>query len=340
MKRPQLIYATPSPAAVADFVAARYALPGPLACTFLHRGFNDCFDLRAAEGQRFVFRLSGGRLRGEADVEAETAFLAYLDRVGVPVAAPVPTRRGTLATRMSLPQGSRPAVLFRFVTGRVPAGEPDDARRQGVTLARIHMAADAYADRDRGRYGADLDNLLHAPVSAVLALDFVTTEQRESLADMASGLTAAVLTASGLSCTRCHGDCHGGNARIATEGPFAGQAVFIDFDDGGPGYLAYDLAVYLWAQVSFQRRGFALWQAFVDGYRCVRPIAAIDYEIAHVFVPIRHIWLMGQWANRTTEWGSEALNGAWLDRELKFLRSWMRDRLSPGLLTLASAEGV
>ena len=338
--RSYLIYATPTPARVAAFVAARYDVAGPLACSFLRRGFNDCFDLRAADGQHFVLRLSGDRLRGQADIGAETAFIAHLDHAGVPVAAPIPTRKGTLSTRMSLPQGSRPAVLFRFVAGRVPAAESGDARLQGVTLARIHGAADDYAYRDRGRYGNDLDNLLHAPVSAVLALDFVTAEQRESLVGLASDLAAAVAAVTGLARTWCHGDCHGGNARIATEGLFSGQAVFFDFDDGGPGYLAYDLAVYLWAQVSFKRRGFALWQAFIEGYRSVRSIPAIDYEATHVFVPIRHIWLMGQWASRTSEWGSEALNAAWLEGELQFLRSWLRDRLSPGLLTFGQPDSA
>jgi Ser/Thr protein kinase RdoA (MazF antagonist) len=42
--------------------------------------------------------------------------------------------------------------------------------------------------------------------------------------------------------THCHGDCHGFNARISD----AGNAAFFDFDDGGPGYLAYDPSVFLW----------------------------------------------------------------------------------------------
>jgi Ser/Thr protein kinase RdoA (MazF antagonist) len=45
-----------------------------------------------------------------------------------------------------------------------------------------------------------------------------------------------------LTWTHCHGDCHGFNARISD----AGSAAFFDFDDGGPGYLAYDLSVFLW----------------------------------------------------------------------------------------------
>lgn len=42
--------------------------------------------------------------------------------------------------------------------------------------------------------------------------------------------------------------------------------------------------------------------------------------------------LMGEYAGRTAEWGSEALSAAWLEREVAFLLGWERDRLSPALL--------
>jgi Ser/Thr protein kinase RdoA (MazF antagonist) len=122
------------------------------------------------------------------------------------------------------------------------------------------------------------------------------------------------------------------NARIATEGQHAGHAVFFDFDDGGWGYLAYDLAVFLWAHVSFGRRGHAMWQAFIDGYRSVRRIAPADLEATHFFVPIRHVWLLGEYASRIPEWGSEAVPATMLQKQLDFLLTWEREKLSPGLL--------
>ena len=66
---------------------------------------------------------------------------------------------------------------------------------------------------------------------------------------------------------------------------------FFDFDDGGTSYLAYDLAVYLWAN-AFLQRELAMWHAFIDGYRSIRSIPATDFDALHLFVPIRHIWLM------------------------------------------------
>jgi Ser/Thr protein kinase RdoA (MazF antagonist) len=327
-------HATASPEAVAALVAARYDLRRPPTCALLRHGFNDSYLVATDAGERFVLRVSGRRARGPADVAAETAFLAHLDAAGVPVAAAVPTRGGALFTTAVLPDGPRAAVLFRHAEGRRPdPGAPEDARAQGVTLARVHQAADGFPGRGAGRYRLDLDHLLHRPVAAVLALDLDAPHARRDMPELAARLGDALGRVDReLARTRCHGDCHGSNARIATAGPRAGQAVFFDFDDGGFGYLAYDLAVHLWAQVSFGQRRHAAWHAFRAGYQSVRPVAPADEAAVHLFVPVRHLWLMGEYAGRTAVRGCEALSAAWLEREVAFLLAWERDRLSPALL--------
>ena len=324
-------YSTASAESVSNFLATQYALQSPIECTLLRRGFNDSFEALAADGQRYVLRLSCRRLRGEADVASETDFLAYLDAVGVPVAAPVPARDGALFTSALLPEGSRPAVLFRLIEGRSPKADVAvDARAQGVTLARIHAAAKDYGGTKATRYRLDLDHLLHRQVAAVMGVRTLATKTVEYLKGLTSRLAASVAAADGLTWTYCHGDCHGGNARIAEAGPRSGQAIFFDFDDGGPGYLAYDVAVYLWANVFLQRRT-AMWHAFIDGYRSIGPITASDFDTLNLFVPIRHIWLMGEYAGRVAEWGSEAVPAAWLDQQADLLRAWEDEKLSAGL---------
>lgn len=329
----RVAYSTADAQAVAGFVAARYDLPGPLECSLVNRGFNDTFAVRAPGHRRFLLRLSGWRRRGPADVAGETEFLAHLDAAGVPVAAALPARDGALFTAAPLPEGPRPAVLFRHAEGRAPQLDaPEDARAQGMTLARIHHAAGDYPGREAGRYRLDLDHLLHRPAAAISELDALAGQARDALAGLASRLAAGVAARDGLGWTRCHGDCHGLNARIATAGPRTGEATFFDFDDGGFGILAYDLAVHLWAQVSFGRQRIAMWHAFIDGYRSVRAIAPADLDAVDLFVPIRHIWLMGEMAGRLAEWGSEGMSAAWLDRQMEFLRSWEAERLSDRLL--------
>ena len=327
----QVLYSTLRAEAVADFVLAHYDLPGSITCKLLRRGFNDTFEVRIEYGARFIFRLSARRARGEADVASETAFLAYLDRQGIPVAAAVPLRDGSLFTSALFAEGQRPAVLFRYAEGRPSqaGSSAADARANGVTLARIHAAAGGFGDQ--GRYRLDLDHLLYRPLSAILALADLGDSLRTGLIELTGRLSSALAERDRLSWTRCHGDCHGYNANIVVEGPRAGQAVFFDFDDGGPGYLAYDLAVFLWCCVSFGRKQHAFWHAFIEGYRSIREVQLADFEAVPLFVPIRHIWLVGEYAGRIHEWGREAAPNDWIATQLEFMLAWEKEKLVPGL---------
>jgi Ser/Thr protein kinase RdoA (MazF antagonist) len=108
--------------------------------------------------------------------------------------------------------------------------------------------------------------------------------------------------------------------------------VFFDFDESAPGYLAYDIAVFLWCCVIFERKGHAFWHAFVEGYRSNRQLPHADFEAAHLFVPIRHIWLLGEWASHVPEWGSQAVPADWIAAQLDFMLAWEKEKLAPGLL--------
>ena len=329
-----VVYSTPRADAVANFVSTHYDLPESIECKLLHRGFNDTFEVLTSGGGHFIFRISARRARGDADVASETAFLSYLDGQDIPVAAAVPTRDGSLFTSALFPEGRRPTVLFRYVEGRPSKAGTSvaDAMANGMTLARIHDAAGGFAAGDKGRYRLDLDHLLHRPLSFILAIADLSDSVATGLVDLAARLSSAVAERDELSWTRCHGDCHGYNAHIVLQGSKAGQAVFFDFDESGPGYLAYDIAVFLWCCVIFERKQHAFWHAFMDGYRSIREVPHADFEAAHLFVPIRHIWLLGEYASRTPEWGSHAAPADWIAAQLDFMLAWEREKLAPGLL--------
>jgi Ser/Thr protein kinase RdoA (MazF antagonist) len=324
------LYTTCRAEAIARFVSEHYALPVPLDCRLLNRGFNDVYLVIAASDERYVFRLSHHRARGIADVRTETEFLAHLAQAGVPIAAPVPTRAGALFIRGRSPEGVREGVLFRALGGRPPgAASVADARANGVTLAMLHNAADSHRASEP-LYRLDLDHLLRSPLARVREFGSVANVDVNTELERIATRTAERIEAFyDLTWTHCHGDCHGFNARITD----AGDAAFFDFDDGGPGYLAYDLSVFLWAKISFGRKLHAMWDAFVDGYRTVRPITATDFEAAHVFVIVRHIWLMGEYASRAKEWGTEPIN--WIVHEVEFLKSWEAERLANRLFRSA-----
>jgi Ser/Thr protein kinase RdoA (MazF antagonist) len=328
-----VVYSTPRADAVADFISTHYDLATPVECKLLNRGFNDTFEVRTG-GERFIFRVSARRARGDADVASETAFLGFLDGQGIPVAAAVPMRDGSLFTSASFPEGRRPAVLFRHAEGRPSKARSSvaDARANGVTLARIHDAAAGFAASDKGRYRLDCGHLLHRPLSFILAIEGLSDSVATGLADLTARLSGAVAERDGLSWTHCHGDCHGYNAHIATQGAKAGEAVFFDFDESAPGYLAYDVAVFLWCCVIFERKDHAFWHAFTDGYRSIRQLPHADFEAAQLFVPIRHIWLLGEWASHIPEWGSHAVPADWIAAQLDFMLAWEKEKLTPGLL--------
>lgn len=320
------LYTTSRADAVAQFVAERYELALPLDCRMLNRGFNDVYLVVAASDERAIFRLSHHRARGAADVATETDFLTHLDRLGVPVATPVRARDGALFVRGQATEGVREGVLFRDLGGRAPeAASIVDARANGVTLAMLHDAAGSYA-ASAPLYRLDLDHLLHRPLARIHDSGIVDDAgARADLGAVAARTSRSIETSGRLTWTHCHGDCHGFNARILK----GGEAAFFDFDDGGPGYLAYDLAVFLWAKVIFGRKLFAHWDAFIEGYRTVRPIMPDDLEAAHRFVIVRHIWLMGEYASRVREWGIEP--SGWIVREVEFLKAWETERVADRL---------
>ena len=224
--------------------------------------------------------------------------------------------------------------MFRYTEGRVPdLDAPADACAQGITLARLHLAADTYPERQDGRHRLDLHHLLHRPAQAIRSLDLGGSRVRDDLATLEMRLADAVgRLDTDLTRMRCHGDVHGLNARIAEAGSHAGKAVFFDFDEGGFGYLAYDLAVHLWAQVSFGRRRHHIWHAFDAGYRSIRPLEPSDEAAIPVIAAIRHIWLVGEWAAGTPRFGTEYVPAPWLENQLAFLLAWERDQLAHRLL--------
>ncbi|MGJ4904970.1 phosphotransferase enzyme family protein [Bradyrhizobium sp. HKCCYLS2058] len=321
------LYTTTSAESIGRFVANHYVLSEPLACRMVNRGFNDVYLVTTASGDRYVFRLSHHRARGAADVRTETDFLAHLARCGVPVAAAVPARDGNLFVRGEAAEGRREGVLFPAIDGRMPdVASQSDAHANGVTLARVHDAAMSYQP-EAPLYRLDLDHLLHRPLARVENLcRTIGSDDGGFLQEVCARTAAGIEAMQGLAWTHCHGDCHGFNARIGA----AGEAVFFDFDDSGRGYLAYDLAVFLWAKLSFGRRFHAAWHAFVDGYRSVRPISAADFEAAHAFVIVRHIWLMGEQASRSREWGSEPVR--WITQQREFLEGWEAQQLGARLI--------
>jgi Ser/Thr protein kinase RdoA (MazF antagonist) len=151
---------------------------------------------------------------------------------------------------------------------------------------------------------------------------------RRELTAIAQRLDARISAMPSLTRVACHGDCHGNNT-VVIDGPGGTRiASFFDFDDAGPGWLAYELCVYLWAvlphKIGAELDAAALerWRRYLDGYRSVRPLNSADFDAIAPFVAVRQFWLMGEYAGHVAVWGTQALPTTWLRRQVGVLTDW------------------
>lgn len=293
-------------------------------CELLRRGFNEVYDIRAEKGH-FVARLSALRARGPANVAYELSLLAHVHTNGGNVAVGMGE-----AVQLALPEGARELAVFRHLEGDGPDA-PQDFVPTGEELARIHQASNGYAG-PASRYTLNLHHLVERPLAWLKDAPTMDEGLREDFEALAKEVSQAVGGGEGLKQVACHGDCHGGNNFIQTAADGSQRAAFFDFDDAGPGWLAYELAVLLWGHLprrvesEINSEVAAKYQAFLAGYRRVAPLPSADLEAVPYFLVARNIWLLGEYASRRHHWGSQALPTVWLRKQIPLMQSWLRLR--------------
>lgn len=315
---------------IAEVVESRYAVGQIDSCLFLRRGFNDVYELQLADGERRIARLAALRARGEGNADFELSLLEHLKAEGVAVAAAHRTRDGALSTDVPAPEGVRSLAVFDYLDGKHLGDDLDDVRLTGAELARIHDGAKTYAGPE-SRYVLDIAHLLLRPLSRIKALRHLDDEVKGKLTEIATALEDRFSTTeASLSRVICHGDCHGGNTMIRIGGDGSRRAAFFDFDDSGPGYLAYDLSVFLWGNLLATHReepdekSRARWLAFIDGYRSIAPIPEADYRAVATFVPVRMMWLLGEYAGNAGAGavGVQNLPNVWFRDIATLMEKW------------------
>jgi Ser/Thr protein kinase RdoA (MazF antagonist) len=231
-----------------------------------------------------------------------------------------------MSAQLNVAEGVRTLMVFDFLQGDPPGEVLADIAAMGQGLAQLHRLSQSYQG-PASFYRLELPHLLHQPLQWLLAAPTMDAALQDSFRALGQRLTQRMASLQGLSQVACHGDCHGGNSFV-THGE-GGQRIasFFDFDDAGPGYLAYDLAVYWWGMqmdtaAALGASQLARWQHFLQGYSRVQPIASADLDAISLFVPVRHIWLLGERAHRIHEWGSQSLPQPWLRKQVELLTAW------------------
>jgi Ser/Thr protein kinase RdoA (MazF antagonist) len=310
-----------------DFIASAYPFDIPFECGLLRRGFNDVYLLRFTDGSRKIARLSSRRARGESNVAYETSLLCHLKAAGGDVAAPLSTKTGALSIEVNAAEGHRSLVVFEFLAGDRPGTDLQDTKTMATSLATLHRLARSY-NGPASRYVLDLQHLVGRPLQRLLNHASVDEVLSGRLREIAANLIARIEATTQLTMVLCHGDCHGGNTFMTSSADGRRVGSFFDFDDGGPGYLAYDLAVYLWAMLANSEKlelsaeQSERWRCFVDGYREISPLSTSDLSAIALFVSARHFWFLGEYASRTDEWGSAVLPPEWLQEQADKLEQW------------------
>lgn len=313
--------------ALAGLVAAEYAPTSPVACQLLKRNISDTYLVTGLpEHRRAALRVYRSGWRSSAEVGWELDFIGRVagQSVGgqrVAVSRPLPRRNGELMGLLSAAEGPRLYVLFEWVEGRTPSADAADAAAYGSAAAALHSASDGVAPG--GRFHLNLDHLITEPLALVRPLLAETPALWQELEDIAArvhGRLSPLLPE--LEWGACHGDLHRSNARI---GP-SGQVRLFDFDCGGPGWRAYDLAVYWWSQASGGSSSLEAaeeaWRAFVTAYQGRRVLGVADLEAAPHFVMARSIWFVGLMAGLVQEFGTEMLGTPVFEYDFNFMRTW------------------
>lgn len=322
-----VIASTLSPEALMDAILPGFAVGDVTECRFFSGGFNDTYRIRTSDGSTYYLRAYRIQWRTLADIQYELDVLNHLKQKGFPAAKPVPYQDGQFFCAVPAPEGTRYLALFTEAPGPEISydQEPENvAQRYGQAVARMHNALDDFSS-PYPRFHKDIKHfiddslryvesfLAHRPDDWAYFRQFAETLRAQILALPAAELEQGV----------CHGDLQGYHANVAPDGTLT----FFDFDCGGYGYRAYDLAVFLWC-CRLEDAAAVRWEPFLHAYQGARSINELDVQAVPLFVCARYLWHMGVHTRNSPDWGIGFLNDKYFNNHLKRLRDAEADYLA------------
>jgi Ser/Thr protein kinase RdoA (MazF antagonist) len=248
--------------------------------------------------------------------------LDHLRHKGVPAAYPLSRMAGGFLFEIKAPEGIRGVAVFVEANGHLLKYGEDSSSlgaAYGKAVAAMHTAWEDFAS-PHPRFRLDLEHLIDGPVERVEPLLAHRPHDLDYLKRFAAAVRRRIVEIEDLEIAYCHGDLQGLHAHVDDEGVLT----FYDFDCGGFGYRAYDLAVFRWS-FRFDDQELPRWEPFLEAYREHRTLADQDLEAVPLFVCARHVWHMGVHAQNAPHWGYGSLNDAYYDRRIGWLRALAED---------------
>ncbi len=311
-------YSILSPNALTTEVLPQFGIGDISECVFFSGGFNDTYRVRTVDGQIYYLRAYRRSWRTLADVQYELDVLNHLKQKDFPAAKPVSYMDGQLFCAVGAPEGSRFLALFTEAPGPEVSYDHEPqivAQRYGRAVAEMHNALDDFRSPNQ-RFHKDLAHFIDMPLENVAPFLKYRPDDWDYFQEFAEKLRGKILDLSARELEQgvCHGDLQGYHANVAPDGTLT----FFDFDCGGYGYRAYDLAVFLWC-CRLEDAIEARWEPFLQAYRETRPINDLDIQAVPLFVCCRYLWHMGVHTQNAPDWGIGFLNDKYFNDHLKRL---------------------
>jgi Ser/Thr protein kinase RdoA (MazF antagonist) len=266
----------------------------------VHTGYRGTRTVKLTEHSTSMFlrRLSEHWRGRDAQVRFELTWLDLLARRGHRVLTPLRTPDG----QALLDDDGLPVTAFAPVQGepRYPL-TPEDARTLGAVLADLHLSPAPPPSPGVFRY--DVETLLDAPLA--FGLHFLTGADAREWAALGARWreVATAIPVDHRTFGAVHGDLHQWNVVWNDAGPQV-----LDFALCGVGYRLYDLAGFLWPLrdgTATDPAVRAMCDAFVEGYRSRRALGAEEEAALEVFVRLRDLWEMRDFADWEEKFNAE-----------------------------------
>lgn len=316
-----------SPEAILRQVLPGFGVVDACECKFYSGGFNHTYRVKTGAGRSYYLRAYRNAWRTLDDIQYELDVLNHLKNKGFPAARPLPYQDDRYYCAVAAPEGTRYLALFHEAPGEEISydSEPElKARRYGQAVAGMHNALEDFSS-PHPRFQLDIAHFIDQPLHNIAPFLAHRPQDWAYLQRFAETLRNRLLELpeSALEQGFCHGDLQGYHARVDS----SGVLTFYDFDCGGYGYRAYDLAVFLWC-CRLQEAVSARWEPFLRGYQETRPIRDLDVQAAPLFACARYLWHMGVHTQNSPDWGIDFLNDDYFDTHLQRLRDAEADYLA------------
>jgi len=311
---------------LADDVSVRFSFAPITECQLFSGGFNDTYRFKTSDNLTYYLRVYRIRWRTLADIQYELDVLNHLKGKGFPAAAPVADNDGSFFWVIPAVEGTRYAVVFEEAPGSEISYKENPvtiAYQYGEAVASMHNALDDFSSPHK-RFHKDIDHFIDKPLHNIEPFLSHRPEDWSYLGSIAHKLKHRIMKmpAHSLEMGFCHGDLQGYHANVDSHGVLT----FYDFDCGGYGFRAYDLAVFLWC-CRLEDAVDPRWEPFIQGYRAGRQIHDLDVLAVPLFVCARYIWHMGVHTQNAPDWGIGPLNDEYFNKKLSQLREAENDYL-------------